>query len=193
MPSITFSFDDTIKDNYKLYGLMSEYQYKVIWFLDFRDKLLAERQIKKFKEKHIIGCHTISHRHLTKIPFNEACWEIRESRDRVHRLSGKKPINFVAPRGYLTDELKKMVFAYGFKQIRMTTINGSNVDGVINRTVHLYPRDDYGILTWEEIAEEQLERYGDVHIWGHVEEIIRYNYFNRLQEFLEKYKNYGEK
>ena len=118
---IQFSFDDCHELNYKLFDLMKQYDYPVIWFIDFRRPRMASFQIKKFAEKHEIGNHTMNHPLLTRIDFKQVDDEVREADRKIEELIGTKPTSFCPPRGYTNDIINRFVKAEGYKNIRLNS------------------------------------------------------------------------
>jgi len=124
---IILTFDDGYTDNYfNLLPLMEKYGYKgVIYFLgdfdvsynfwdadqgDHRDEIMGKEQKKSFVEKGWeIGSHTLTHRHLSKLPENEVFEEIAEGKNSLEQALGTKIISFAYPYGDLNEMVKAQV------------------------------------------------------------------------------------
>lgn len=177
---IQFSFDDYHELNDKLFDLMSQYDYPVVWFIDFKVPRKANTQITKYhKAGHEIGNHTVTHPLLTRIKFDQVDDEINRAHELIKMRTGTYPTWFCPPRGYTNDIIDKFVKEMGYKHIRLTTRD---------KWIHIYPHEEYKGNTPFEEAEVRMKKGEDVHIWGHSWEIEKFGYWDRLKEFLDNNK-----
>lgn len=124
--------------------------------------------------KHEIGSHGITHRHLTKMPVEEAKTEIAESLFMLEELFNTDIEKFAPSRGYTTPELTEYTLNL-YESQRLTRGEG---------LVHIHP--DSGAndnKPWRErITEDTTE------IWCHSWELDKYNLWEGLEDFLRENK-----
>lgn len=107
-----------------------------------------------------IGSHSITHRHLTKIPLEEAKDEIFFSKLYLERMFNTKITKFCPPRGYTTPELTEFTLDFYGSQ-RLT--KGKNL-------VHVHPDSGAnGNKHWLDVLTEDTEE-----LWMHSWELDRY-------------------
>ena len=126
-----------------------------------------------------IGSHTISHSLLTKIPIEQAKYEISESKPMLEDLLGVEIDSFCPPRGYTTPELSEYILEIYDTQ-RLT--RGYDSSG--NKLVHVHP--DSGAnnnLYWTDCIIENS------HLWMHSFELDRFSLWEELEEVLQRYVN----
>lgn len=120
-----------------------------------------------------IGSHTVTHRHLTKIPYNDARIEISDSKFILEGLFNIKVNKFAPPRGYTNIELTELTMQLYDSQ-RLTKGMG---------LVHIHP--DSGAndnMPWREYA-----RAHDItEAWCHSWELDKYYLWKELEEFLRE-------
>lgn len=121
-----------------------------------------------------VGSHTITHRHLTDLPLDEAEYEIVASREMLSEQFGWEVIKFCPPRGYTNDELTKITLKNYMSQ-RLTKGPG---------LIHVHPESGAnGKKPWRQKLDEELAK-GDVEIWGHSWELDKYDLWGELDEVL---------
>lgn len=119
---------------------------------------------------HEIGSHTITHRHLTKIPEVEAKYEISESQIMLQNMFSRPITNFAPPRGYSNDLLTEFTKKFYQKQ-RLTKGKG---------LVHIHPNSGAnGNKNWIDCIDENTEE-----IWGHSYDFDRFNMWDELEKVL---------
>lgn len=123
-----------------------------------------------------IGSHTITHRHLTKIPLADACYEILYSKEMLENLFGTEIFRFAAPRGYMTEELTEFAEEI-YRSQRLTKGDG---------LVHVHPNsgaNDNEHWRFKALTTPVKE------LWCHSWELDKYNLWDELEEFLSEYSS----
>lgn len=178
---IRISVDDGCASDVRLAELLTKYDIEGIFYWPVEWHTLAYNQgydplslddAFTIARKFEIGAHTISHRHLTRINYEEAKDEIFFSQLLLRRIFPKqKIIKFCPPRGYTTDELTEFTLRF-FGSQRLT--KGENL-------VHVHP--DSGAndnKPWREAITDRTEE-----LWCHSWELNRYNLWAELEGYLE--------
>lgn len=189
---IFFSFDDGGSRDLQLAGLLNKYGFKATFYIPNFCSLMDD-QIKYLSEYHEIGGHTVNHHPKMSLLSPETVYlEIKENKDWLENIIGKEITKFAYPRGRYSDMIIKQVKKAGFKEARGTMVGCVNkpIDLYkIKTTCHIYnKRKEYGTAGWQHYFW-RLWGSGDYyHIWGHSSEIMRYNIWGELEEFLKKLK-----
>lgn len=118
-----------------------------------------------------IGSHTVTHRHLTKIPPEEARIEISDSKFMLEALFARPITKFCPPRGYTNEELTDLTLDLYDSQ-RLTKGKG---------LVHVHPNSGAnGNVDWREYADSiEVEE-----LWFHSWELDKYNLWEQLEAYL---------
>lgn len=199
---ISISVDDGCDSDFKLAKLLQKYNIKGVfyWPVDVHGLSLNKHwpAITPNHEEYIannfeIGSHTISHRYLTQIPFEEAYDEITQSRKMLQEKYGQEITKFCYPRGYANESLIEAVKEAGYDYGRSTAIgyigNPENPYfaptavhiGCPIRTEYIGTNwYDYGIKLFKKAKEQNL----DFEAWCHSWEIDRYNEWDNVEQFL---------
>jgi len=105
-----------------------------------RDLLLSWEEVKKMSENGIsFGGHTLTHPLLTKVPLEEAKFQIKKSKREIEKRLGPVVTSFAYPGGVLNEDIKKIVKESGYKSACST------FSGVNNRKTDLYALKRKGI------------------------------------------------
>lgn len=134
--------------------------------LSFVDALQIARNFE-------VGSHTCTHRHLTKIPLEDAYTEIFDSQIMLQGLFQQPIKKFSPPRGYTNEKLTDYTLGL-YKSQRLTKGEG---------LVHIHPNSGAnGNRPWREcITEETTE------CWMHSWELDRYpEEWVNLETFLKE-------
>lgn len=131
MKSFCITFDDGYEDNFSnalpvllKYGFRAtiyfvpHYEYNS-WekFEDGTfDKLLSIKQIKEMQKSELIefGSHTIGHKNLLNIDFDEAEEEIRKSKVEVEKIIGNECKAFAYPYGKYDEKIISIIKEAGY-------------------------------------------------------------------------------
>jgi len=178
------SFDDYHKGNDYIADIYKGLEKETIFFIDFNDKD-SKSQIERLHKKGFqIGSHTLTHALLTRIPLEEAKYEIEESKAEIEMITGKCDW-FCYPRGYYNEDIIKLVKEAGYKYAR-TTLFKDGKTLYEKGAFHLsYPREEYrGINPFQLARITKLNHY-----WGHAVEFERYNTWDLFEKFIKWYRD----
>src|SRR3990167_3211326 len=104
---MVISADDGCASDLRLFGLARKYNIPITFYWPVEWHSLAyekEYQPLRYSDALMIsksaeiGAHTITHRLLTKIPLNEAYYEIDQSKIILEKMFSKKITKFAPPR-----------------------------------------------------------------------------------------------
>lgn len=181
MKRMRISIDDGCISDLRVADLAAKYEIPTIfyWPVEWRSlafdngyeplTILAAMQIAQNFE---VGSHTVTHRHLTKIPEWEAKMEISDSKFMLEALFAKPVTKFCPPRGYTNESLTKYTFDGLYESQRLTKGPG---------LCHIHPNSGAnGNIHWLQYAYE----HNITELWGHSWEIDKYNLWNELEEYL---------
>lgn len=180
------SIDDFSPENIKLAKLIKSYGLeKDTWFaieIDSEEKI--EQVIQLALMGFNIASHTDSHAHLSRIPIDDAYFEMSYSKNLLEDKTGQKIDWLVLPRGRGNEEVYKMAKQIGYRYIRTTKL--FNESEMIRGGCHLtFPRSEYrGIDPFDWAKKSHLNHY-----WGHMAELIRFGKLKEFEEFLKWYKD----
>jgi peptidoglycan/xylan/chitin deacetylase (PgdA/CDA1 family) len=160
---------------------------------------LSSAQMEYIAKDFEIGSHTISHRLLTRIPIDDARYEIVDSRKILQDKYSQKIESFSYPRGYANPDLQKIVQETGYTNARSTLvgyIHESENQFFEQTTVHAgNDRKEYGGKSWYEYALYMLDVAAETpnsvyHVWGHGWELANYpNGLAQFESLLSEIKN----
>lgn len=176
------SVDDGCISDMRIADLARKYGIKTIFYWPVNIESLALNNgyepLTRSKALQIakdfeIGSHTITHRHLTKIPVSEAKKEIHDSKQMLEIMYNKTITKFCPPRGYTNDELTKYTLKHYTSQ-RLTRGKG---------LVHIHPDSGAnGNKPWRECIDTNTTE-----IWCHSWELNKFNLWEELEVFLNEY------
>lgn len=122
-------------------------------------------------EYHEIGSHTITHRHLTRIPVDEAKREILDSKHMLEELLGVQVGKFAPPRGYTNPELTDYTLLYYDSQ-RLTKEPG---------LVHIHPNSGANNnQPWRDAINEDTKE-----AWGHSYDWDKWDMWGEIEDWLK--------
>jgi len=181
MAKFVMSVDDGCRHDLRIAQLAKKYAIECTfyWPVNWTHHALAHgyeplsyREALEIAEKHEIGSHTITHRHLTKLDLEDAVSEVVESKLMLTRLFPNNVINkFCPPRGYTNEILTEATLGVYDSQ-RLTKGEG---------LVHIHPNSGANNnMDWREYAKTVDVK----EIWGHSWEIEKYNLWQQLEDFL---------
>lgn len=183
MSRLTLSVDDGCSSDIRVADLARKYNIKLViyipaaWHYYAKSKgfsPLRASQIEELSREFEIGSHTITHRHLTKIPLEEAKQEIKDSKEMLEKMFDTKITKFCPPRGYTNPELTEYTLSI-YESQRLTKGEG---------LVHIHPDSGAnGNVHWLEYAKgiEVKE------LWCHSWELNRYpEEWDNLEKYLKE-------
>lgn len=182
MSNIRLSVDDGCASDVRVADLASKYEIDAIFYWPVEWHSLAYdkeyvpldyEQAFKIAKRFEIGAHTITHRHLTRIPYIEAQKEIFGSKFMLERMFNVEITKFCPPRGYTNAELTDFTLSL-FDEQRLTRGEG---------LVHIHPNSGANDnLPWQEYARNTNVK----ELWCHSWELDKYNLWDQLEEFLRE-------
>lgn len=176
------SIDDGCASDVRVAELAHKYDVKTVfyWPAEWHSlahengyKPLAWSDAKAIENDFEIGSHTITHRHLTKIPLEEAITEIIDSKSIIENMFLRAITKFAPPRGYTNEALTKVTLSLYDSQ-RLTKGPG---------LVHIHP--DSGAnnnMPWREYART----HEITEAWGHSWEFDKYDLWAELEAWLKE-------
>lgn len=205
---LTISVDDGCSDDMRIAKLCEKLGLDVVfyWPVDLTGlgmmkgwESLSPSQEAYIARNFEIGSHTITHRYLTQISLDEATDEIFSSKEMLSNKYDQNITKFCYPRGYFTDDLKKIVREAGYESARTTVI------GSISPPKDMYEEPTsvhigcpvrpeykgigwykYAIDIWEKAKTQDYKGQETVFsIFCHSWEISRYNEWKDVEKFLK--------
>lgn len=204
---ITISCDDGCESDYKVAKLLNKYNLKGVFYLPIDIQGLSISKgwsaLSAAHEAYIarnfeIGSHGVTHRYLTRIPLNEAKWEVKDSKSMLENKYDIKITKFAYPRGYTTPEITGYVKEAGYEYARSTAIGfiGKPENPLYAPTaVHMGcpVREEYIGTTWFDygikLFEQAKTEKQDFEAWCHGWELDRYNEWANFERFLKVLSN----
>ena len=194
---VTTSWDDGNKLDLKLGELLDKYQMKGTFYPSPGSKKfsLEENELKQLAQFQEIGAHTISHPQLTRISFQEAVREIKDSKEYLENLLGKEIKMFCYPYGEFNEEVKGLVGAAGFLGARTVQRFWTQKPSdffEFGTTAQVYPLSFWQTVRffkWPRFAGSLFNRVsknGEIfHLWGHSWEIEKYGMWKELESIFK--------
>lgn len=118
--SVVITFDDGSIDNYtKAFPILKEFNVKATMYVisDYinRSGYLTSEQIKEMSDYGIdIESHTVSHRRLSTLSYEEQLKELKDSKEAIQNLTGKPVIAIAYPEGKYNEDTKKATIEAGY-------------------------------------------------------------------------------
>lgn len=143
-----------------------------------------------------IGSHTVNHpMNLRELFEEDLFYEVQNSKDMIETVLGHNISRFCYPRGRADERVKDQVARAGYAKARTTGKPGVTDDSDplwLPGTIHMYPRKEYDGKRWLDFGKEVVDRVsesgGYVNLWGHGEELEKFDYWEDLEEFLRYVK-----
>lgn len=180
MAKFRLSVDDACASDTRVAELAKKYKVKTIFYWPVEWHALAYANdyeplsygdALQIAEEFEIGSHTITHRHLTKLPYAVAEQEILYSKWMLGDLFHTEITKFCPPRGYTNSELTKYTLE-NYEEQRLTKGEG---------LVHIHPDSGANYnRPWRECIDKNTKE-----LWCHSWELDRFNLWEELEEVLE--------
>lgn len=179
---IRISCDDGCSSDIRLADLCAKYNIVCIfyWPVEWHTlanehgyKPLSYTEAQDISRDFEVGSHTITHRHLTRIPEEEAKYEIEQSQYMLEDMFNVPVRKFAPPRGYTNDKLTEFTKIFYEKQ-RLTKEDG---------LVHVHP--DSGANNnqdWVKLARSPATKELFMHSW----ELDKFDLWKDLEDFLRE-------
>ena len=140
---VTTSWDDGHKLDLRIVELLDRHGLKGTFYIAKRclDEQLCREEIARIDAAHEIGAHSLTHRRLDQLSFQEAYREIKGSKDFLENLLGH-PVNmFCYPGGFYNEQTLEIVESSGFIGARTVEKFCVSVNNpyLMGTTVHCYP------------------------------------------------------
>lgn len=168
---VILTFDDGYLDNYtNLLPLMQQAGWPGVLYLlgdttidhncwdvaegERRDELMSPEQRKAFVAAGWeIGAHSMTHRHLDRLPEHEVLHEIQESKRRLEADLGIEVVSFAYPYGSYDEKTKAAARQAGFAFGIATDTGGMHLeeDRFAIFRVNIFPHDDENSL-WKKTS-----------------------------------------
>lgn len=149
---ILITFDDGYVDNYNnAYPVLKEFGFKATIFMISgyiadNSEFLSANELKEMDKNGIdIECHTVSHKHLNQLSYDEQKEELQVSKTKLEEILGKK-IKYVAyPYGDYNQNTLDLVHQLGYKMGITTEQWKSNKSNGIYKLKRIYISDNYSL------------------------------------------------
>lgn len=183
MAKFILSIDDACASDVRVAELAKKYGIETVfyWPVEWRSlaydkgyKPLSYDQACSIASEYEVGAHTITHRHLTRIPYEEALHEILESKTMLQDMFNVNVAKFCPPRGYTNDKLTEFTLKH-FESQRLTKGEG---------LVHIHP--DSGAnnnMHWIDYASTIKVK----ELWGHSHEFNKYDMWDDIEAYFKEH------
>lgn len=175
--------DDGCRSDLRVAELADKYELEAVFYLPVNWQLhaldngfepLEYGEALDIAQRYEIGSHTITHRHLTKLPLAEAVHEIVDSKFMLQQLFPDNKISkFCPPRGYTNADLSQRTLL-NYESQRLTRGQG---------LVHVHPKSGANNdMPWREYAKTIDVKEAWCHSW----ELDKYDLWDELEGFLRE-------
>ena len=136
--TVVLTFDDGYDDNF-VYAkpILEKYGFSGTFFIISskigQPEYMSEDQVKELAKNHEIGSHSYSHPSMARLSDYYLEREMKQSKDDLESLVGRKIVSFCYPAGKYDDKAVEKLKEYGYK-IAVTTeaSTGSfNIDNLL--------------------------------------------------------------
>lgn len=212
---VTTSWDDGHELDTKMASLLADHGCRGTFYVSpLSREIPPERRISQSSlvdlSAHFeVGCHTLTHPHLTRLAPAEAAAEIGDGKKAVQDVIGRSVSSFCYPYGAYHPDHVEMVRAAGLRVGRSTrrfSVAASPDPLQMATTTHAarYKRDGWQVARrgpsplkvirmwrdWDVLArsvfEEAYAHGGVIHIWGHSWEVEQNGDWQRLSNLLDE-------
>ena len=195
------SFDDGGVYDYKICELLKKYNLSGTFYIPTINDL-SEPEIITMSNDFEIGGHTTTHpRDMKLLSEIDQYNEIKDNKDYLEQLIGRKINSFCYPRGRYNEITIEQVKKVGYKEARTTIQNSIDKPIDIFRmktSIHIYPENkEYNkpnfLKEGKRLFKEAFNNNGYYHIWGHSEEIEKFKMWDELEELFKYIFTYTKK
>jgi peptidoglycan/xylan/chitin deacetylase (PgdA/CDA1 family) len=212
---VTTSWDDGHELDTKMAALLADHGCPGTFYVSPRSReILPERRIsnsalQELSGRFEVGCHTLTHPHLTRLSPSDAAREITDGKNAIEDVLGQTVSSFCYPYGAYGPTHVEMVRAAGFRVGRTSrrfSVAAASDPLQMSTTTHAarYKRDlgraalriasprqairmwrDWDVLALNAF-EEAYACGGVIHIWGHSWEVEENGDWQRLSRLLSE-------
>jgi peptidoglycan/xylan/chitin deacetylase (PgdA/CDA1 family) len=212
---VTTSWDDGHQLDTKMAAFLADHGFRGTFYVSPRsreippERRISEPSLIDLSCHFEVGCHTLTHPHLTRLSAAEAAGEITDGKRAVEDVIGRTVSSFCYPYGAYDRSHVEMVRAAGFRVGRSTrrfSVAASPDPLQMATTTHAarYKRDGWraarrtasarkAIRLWRDwdalartVFEEAFTGGGVIHIWGHSWEVEENDDWQRLSTLLHE-------
>jgi len=208
------SWDDGLKNDYRIVELLNSYGIGGTFYITSvgSSEFMLSPNYSEFFDRgdlrrlrnmgFTIGGHTHTHPPDLKLLSQQQLEnELILNKDWIEQSIGEKITKFCPPRGRHNPKVIDTIQKVGYTQNRVTLVLSVEypVDKMrVSTTVQVHPhRKEYNNKNWLKLAESKFEEAcklekGYFHVWGHSQELDRFNLwegFESLLRFLERNKD----
>ncbi len=194
-----FSVDDGQKDDLKIAELLLQKKLPGIFFIPTFYNRSRNGQFGKddifwlYESGFEIGGHTMTHpEDLKQLSNKQMLYEIIGNKLWLESITDEMITKFAYPGGKFNNDVIDVLRVAGYQYARTTNI----LEGVApyepfrsHTTIHIYPRREYQGIEWDETAKDYAQVFSgtgsEFHIWAHSSDLDKYNYWERLEAFLD--------
>lgn len=149
---ILITLDDGYLDNYtNAYPVLKDMGFKATIFMitdsinDKSDYLAADQLQEMDKNGIDIECHTVTHRHLGDLSYDEQKKELEDSKTALEKVLGRK-VNYIAyPFGSYNQDTLNLVVQLGYKMAVTTEEGKSNKSNGIYKLKRVYISNNFSL------------------------------------------------
>jgi peptidoglycan/xylan/chitin deacetylase (PgdA/CDA1 family) len=220
--NLTMSWDDGSLHDMRLAELLSKYDIRSTFYIPKNNvegiQVLPDTDIRELSKQFEIGCHTIDHVRLNRLPDKEHDYQIRHSKEWLEDVTGGPIQGFCYPGGVYDIRSIIAVKKAGFYYSRTTENFQRDIDDLFEMPTTLQIHNhknivlSYNIIksknSWKRISDyypilltnslsKRLEYVLDhalkkqvsyLHFWGHSWEIDQFNNWCVLEDFFKVIK-----
>lgn len=190
--AVTFSFDDGIRQDFRMVELLDKYNLKATFNLNSglfgkenpyeTNGRIVERtridptRIKELYVNHEVAVHTVEHLNLTELPEEFVTWQVEEDRKNLEKLIGKDIRCMAYPCGGVNnnDDVAKIIMETSKIRFARTITSTHSFDMQenllrFNPTLHF--RDDRLFELAEKFILLNANTPQLFYVWGHTYEL----------------------